>query len=126
MLFQRLMQLFWPHNKALQEELRVSMRNGASADTKDPLYDKMSNCGTMVLTFSYWTIDDAVTVIHRSDAEIVDVRWLFGGRMESAVCQDDVPPGQPEAEPFEDVNDFLGEVTPTGTTTPTMQEATLL
>jgi len=113
LLFQRLIQLFWPHDRGLQEELRTSMRNGAPLETRDPLHDKIMNCGTLVLKWRYWSLDDAATVIHRSDAEIVGAKFLFGGRMESAQPLDrqgfDLPDGA-MAEGLEDISAIIGDI----------------
>lgn len=85
LFFQRMIHLFHPFDPGMQEQVRAAMRNGAPAETQDPFHDKIMNCGTLVLTFQYWTIDKSVTAVDRSDAEIVAAQFLFGGRMESAV-----------------------------------------
>lgn len=109
LLFQRLVQLFCPFDPALQEELRAALRNGAPVDaTKDPLKDKMMNCGALVLTFRYYELEPHVTAASRSDAQIVAAQFLFGGHMESAVTADKQTVDLPDdAEELEDINDFL-------------------
>lgn len=85
------------------------MRNGAPGDaTKDPLKDKMMNCGALVLTFRYYELEPHVTAASRSDAQIVAAQFLFGGHMESAVTADKQTVDLPDdAEELEDINDFL-------------------
>merc|ERR1712130_368864 len=95
-LFKRMIQLFWPQDVTRQEELRTALRNGAAADTIDPLHDKIMNCGTLVLTFRY----------QEKGAEIIKAKFLFDGHMESALANErqthedtDEIDGQEEGDP---------------------------
>mmetsp|Transcript_45218 Transcript_45218/g.131580 ORF Transcript_45218/g.131580 Transcript_45218/m.131580 type:complete len:577 (+) Transcript_45218:2-1732(+) len=112
LLFQRMLQLFWPRDPALQEELRASMLQGAPPESKDPLRNKIMNCGTLVLTWSYWELPEAVTVVQRADAEIVGARFLFGGQLEGAGGGDgpnQEPTDDGDGEVFEELGNFIGE-----------------
>jgi len=114
LLFQRILQLFWPSDASLQEALRNALRNGALAlDTKDPLYDKIMNCGTLVLT---WRYRPSMLNSEASDrtAEIVGAEFLFEGHMEGALAGEqqslDVTDVAAEAAPIDTVDSFTASV----------------
>jgi hypothetical protein len=90
LFFKRLLQRYWPSDPHLQDKLRSALRNGSS--DKDPLEDKIMNCGVLVLQFKYsvpaaGTSDssdpDYFYQIEKS-AEVIDTEFLFDSHMEDA------------------------------------------
>eukprot|EP00928_Gymnodinium_smaydae_P030866 TRINITY_DN22827_c0_g1_i2.p1 TRINITY_DN22827_c0_g1~~TRINITY_DN22827_c0_g1_i2.p1 ORF type:complete len:539 (-),score=103.14 TRINITY_DN22827_c0_g1_i2:65-1681(-) len=86
LLFQRLLQLYWPRDVGRQERLRCSLRNGASAETRDPYNDKIMNCGVVVLTLRFrGDLLGEEGAAPGDAAEIVCGEFLFDGHMEGAL-----------------------------------------
>lgn len=81
LLFQKILQMFWPTNPIRQELIRRGLRNGARDDCLDPLKDKIMNCGVLIVTFEYHDPDCDLEFIH--SASIINAEFLFDGHMES-------------------------------------------
>eukprot|EP00933_Yihiella_yeosuensis_P017763 TRINITY_DN14788_c0_g1_i1.p1 TRINITY_DN14788_c0_g1~~TRINITY_DN14788_c0_g1_i1.p1 ORF type:complete len:509 (+),score=108.61 TRINITY_DN14788_c0_g1_i1:164-1528(+) len=95
LLFKRMLQLFWPTDLTVQEELKAALRNGEGG-TIDPYHDKVMNCGTLVLQFRY----------RSKGADIIKADFLFDGRMESALSR--------EKQSLEAAEDVADDTLPVG------------
>jgi len=108
LLFQRILQLFWPKDVSMQNQMRTALRNGDSTSSKDPYNDKIMNCGTLVVTWRFRVSSKEEDRI--DDAEIVAAEFLFDGHMESALSGDQQSLEVPETgEGSEDLYNFIKE-----------------